>query len=247
MVLSNTQLMSGTLSGTQYASSTLIAPHCSAWMEISVFGGSSSGNGGGVVGLAPGVVPSRAASAVYEGVDIVSAGLVTSPPVATFRLEFELWPSESPNTVKNFLNLCTESNSLRAPVIYENKNLPLSYRGTFFHKVIPGFIAQGGDLTKLLAGGANHVSSFGKPFEDENLKHKLDKSGLLAMANNGPNTNGSQFFITLGGKEELALNGRHCCFGRVVSGLEELQKFVGPHGNDRGEALRFAVVTACGI
>lgn len=246
-MMSNTHLMSSTLSGTHYASKTDVAPNRSAWMEIAVFGSPTTAAGvGGGVGLAPGVRPSRVAEAIYEGVDVVAEGLASSPPLATFRLDFELWPSESPNTVKNFLNLCEESNALRAPILYENKKLPLSYRGTYFHKIIPGFVAQGGDLTKLVAGGSNHVSSFGKPFEDENLKRPFNEAGLLAMANNGPNTNGSQFFITLGTKDELALNGRHCCFGRVVNGLEALLEFVAPFGNDRGEALRFAVVTSCG-
>jgi peptidylprolyl isomerase len=246
-VASNVKLMSGTLSGTSYATHMDIAPHQSAWMEVSVFGPKHAGALGCGVGLAVGIPPSRAADAAYQGVDIVEAGLVTSPPIAVFRLEFELWPSESPNTVKNFVNLCSGTNNLRASIKYENKPLALSYRGTFFHKIVPGLVAQGGDLTKLLAGGSNHVSSFGKPFEDENMKHRFDKAGLLAMANNGPNTNGSQFFITLGSKEELALNGRHCCFGRVISGLEALLEHVAPFGNDRGEALRFAVVTACGV
>lgn len=237
---SNVATMSETLSGTRYASHVAKAGNRSAWMDIAVFEKMPA-------------VPSKSATAIYKsGGNLASLEDTTSSlrgqsPVAAFRVSFELWPSESPNAVQNFVNLCNETSLLRAPVVYEREEIPLSYRGTFFHKIIPGFIVQGGDLTRVVHGGANHISSFGKVFDDENKRRPFDQAGLLAMANNGPNTNGSQFFITLGdGKDQNALNARHCCFGKCVSGLEELQQHVGPYGNDRGEALRFVVVTGCG-
>lgn len=233
-MLNNTLTLSPTRSGKSYSSHIELSANRSAWMDIAVFDTVPR-------------VPSLVGAAVYKGEDIVANGLVPSPPIANIHLSFELFTSESPNTVLNFMNLCNETTTLRQAVTYERQVLPLSFKGTFFHKIIPKFIAQGGDLTKLVAGGANHFSSFGKQFPDENLKRALSEPGMLAMANNGPNTNGSQFFITLGGSDvEKALDGRHCCFGRVTSGLDEFLKHVGPFGNENGDAKRFAVVTGCG-
>ena len=94
------------------------------------------------------------------------------------------------------------------------------YNGLIFHRVIKGFMIQGGDPTGTGMGGA---SFWGKPFEDEVTPvAKFDTAGILAMANSGPNTNGSQFFITC--VKTPWLNMRHTIFGEVVSGLEVVQK-----------------------
>ena len=94
------------------------------------------------------------------------------------------------------------------------------YNGLIFHRVIKGFMIQGGDPTGTGMGGE---SIWGKPFEDEVTPvAKFDAPGILAMANSGPNTNGSQFFITCA--KTPWLNMRHTIFGEVVSGLEVVQK-----------------------
>ena len=105
------------------------------------------------------------------------------------------------------------------------------YNGLIFHRVIKGFMIQGGDPTGTGTGGE---SIWGKPFEDEvSLAAKFDASGILAMANSGPNTNGSQFFITCA--KTPWLNMRHTIFGEVISGLEVVQKIENTpvNGEDR--------------
>jgi len=94
------------------------------------------------------------------------------------------------------------------------------YDGLIFHRIIKKFMIQGGDPTGTGAGGQ---SIWGKPFQDEfSSSVKFDKPGLLAMANSGPNTNGSQFFITTA--ETPWLNGKHTIFGEVVKGNDVVQK-----------------------
>ena len=117
----------------------------------------------------------------------------------TQRGEFvvQLHVDKAPMTVENFVNLARAG----------------FYDGTTFHRVIPGFMAQGGDPTGTGRGGPGY--SFGDEFEPS-LRH--DGPGILSMANAGPNTNGSQFFITFGPTPHL--DGRHSVFGRVVEGME---------------------------
>ena len=120
------------------------------------------------------------------------------------ELIVEFWPDVAPKTVENFKALARKG----------------FYDGTCFHRVIKGFMIQGGDPTGTGAGG---TSIWGKPFEDEvTPQATFDGPGILAMANSGPNTNGSQFFITCA--KTPWLNMRHTIFGEVVSGLEVVQK-----------------------
>jgi len=115
-------------------------------------------------------------------------------------IEIELYAKETPKTVENFVGLA-------------NKNY---YDGVIFHRVIDGFMIQGGDPTGTGRGGE---SFWGKKFNDEIVKELVfDGEGLLAMANAGPNTNGSQFFITLAATKWL--NGNHTIFGKVISGMD---------------------------
>jgi cyclophilin family peptidyl-prolyl cis-trans isomerase len=109
----------------------------------------------------------------------------------------ELFAADAPMTVENFVNLARAG----------------FYDGTTFHRVIPGFMAQGGDPTGTGTGGP------GYSFRDElSVKRRHDGPGVLSMANAGPNTNGSQFFLTFGATPHL--DGRHTVFGRVTSGMD---------------------------
>ena len=118
-------------------------------------------------------------------------------------IELELFAKEAPKAVENFTKLA-------------NKGY---YDGVIFHRVIENFMIQGGDPTGTGRGGE---SVWGKPFEDEfSPDLKFDKPGLLAMANAGPNTNGSQFFITL--VPTPWLNNHHTIFGKVIKGMDVVQ------------------------
>ena len=122
----------------------------------------------------------------------------------------QLFDDKTPRTVANFVDLATGAKEWIDPKTREKVKRPL-YNGTIFHRVIPGFMIQGGDPLGNGTGGP------GYRFEDEfhpDLKHS--KAGILSMANAGPNTNGSQFFITH--KATPFLDGRHSVFGEVVKG-----------------------------
>ena len=126
-------------------------------------------------------------------------------------IELELYPADAPKTVDNFVKLAKDG----------------FYDGVVFHRVIPDFMIQGGDPTGTGAGGP------GYQFEDEFNDHKVVR-GALAMANAGPNTNGSQFFIVT--TESAAwLDGKHTVFGRVTSGMDVVDAIseVSRDGRDR--------------
>ncbi|MFA6350673.1 MAG: peptidylprolyl isomerase [Candidatus Omnitrophota bacterium] len=119
-------------------------------------------------------------------------------------IEIELMPQVAPKACENFTKLIEKG----------------YYDGLTFHRVIKGFMLQGGDPTGTGAGGK---SIWGKPFEDEvSSKVEFDKAGILAMANAGPGTNGSQFFITTAPTPWL--NMHHTIFGKVISGYDVVQK-----------------------
>ena len=125
----------------------------------------------------------------------------------------KLFEDEAPNTVANFIDLATGAREWEHPGTREVFTNTPYYDGLIFHRVIEGFMLQGGDPSGTGMGGP------GYQFADEfspNLGH--DKAGILSMANAGPNTNGSQFFITLGPTPHL--NGRHSVFGEVVEGMD---------------------------
>ncbi|KAF8518480.1 cyclophilin-like domain-containing protein [Gautieria morchelliformis] len=106
------------------------------------------------------------------------------------RVIFELFADTTPKTAENFRALCTGEKG-----ISPKSQLPLYYKNSIIHRSIAEFMIQGGDFTKR--NGLGGESVYGAPFEDEDLSREVDSEGLLVMANRGPNTNGSQFFITL--------------------------------------------------
>ena len=128
-----------------------------------------------------------------------------------------LFEQDAPITVKNFIELAEGSREWTDPRTRSKSKAPL-YNGTIFHRVIPDFMIQGGDPTGTGMGGP------GYQFQDETKgsPHKFDKAGKLAMANSGPNTNGSQFFITV--VPTPWLTGNHTIFGEVVEGQDIVDK-----------------------
>jgi len=128
-----------------------------------------------------------------------------------------LFESDAPITVKNFIELAEGTREWTDPRTRQKSKSPL-YHGTIFHRVIPDFMVQGGDPTGTGMGGP------GYQFADETKgsPHKFDKPGKLAMANAGPNTNGSQFFITVAATPWLT--GNHTIFGEVVEGQDVVDK-----------------------
>ncbi|CCC70447.1 hypothetical protein NCAS_0E03770 [Naumovozyma castellii] len=137
------------------------------------------------------------------------------------RIVFELYNDVVPKTTENFLQLCKGDSGM----CKSDPSIPLSYRGSIFHRVIPDFMLQFGDFTKF--NGTGGESIYGEKFEDENFTLKHDKPFLLSMANAGPNTNGSQAFITTVPTPHL--DGKHVVFGEVIQGkrlvkLIELQQ-----------------------
>lgn len=156
------------------------------------------------------------------------------------RIVCRLFEKDAPKTVANFVELAQGQREWTHPVTRKKRKDPL-YDGTIFHRVIPDFMIQGGDPA------ANGMGGPGYEFEDEtkNSPHNFNQAGKLAMANAGPNTNGSQFFITVAPTSWLT--GKHTIFGEVIDGQEVVDRISSVPRNRQDRPLKDVVVKSVTI
>lgn len=149
------------------------------------------------------------------------------------RIEMTLRSDVCPRTAENFRVLCTGEKSTPKKKLW--------FKESIFHRVIPQFMIQGGDFTR--GNGTGGESIYGSKFADENFILRHSGPGLLSMANSGPNTNGSQFFLTI--VETPWLDGKHCVFGAVTNGMEVVRE-IESTGSSSGRTSQEVKIVDCG-
>jgi len=152
------------------------------------------------------------------------------------KIVMQVYEDIVPKTAKNFIQLCTGEAGSTAD------GTPLHYKGSTFHRVIKDFMIQGGDFTN--GNGTGGVSIYGEKFDDENFDLKHTEEGQLSMANAGPGTNGSQFFIT--SRDVPHLDGKHVVFGKVVEGMDIVRKIEDVEKGESDKPVVDIVVEDCG-
>ncbi|KAF2026022.1 hypothetical protein EK21DRAFT_103525 [Setomelanomma holmii] len=156
------------------------------------------------------------------------------------RIKMELYKHVVPKTAENFRQFCTGETK-------NGRGQPQGYKGCKFHRVIKGFMIQGGDFINGNGTGSRTIYGTEK-FADENFTLKHDKPGLLSMANSGPNTNGCQFFIITAKSGTPHLNGKHVVFGNVIEGMDVVTKIENTRtvANPEGKPNQDVVISQCG-
>ncbi|KAI1841183.1 hypothetical protein JX266_012650 [Neoarthrinium moseri] len=157
-------------------------------------------------------------------------------PKSAGRVTFELYDDIVPKTADNFRALCTGEKGLG------KSGKPLHYKGSIFHRVIKQFMIQGGDFTE--GNGTGGESIYGEKFADENFEEKHDRPFLLSMANAGPGTNGSQFFVTTVATPHL--DGKHVVFGEVRTGKSIIRQIENTPTQGGDKPTRDCIIEDCG-